>query len=128
MCFLFRMVSEIDLFHCTVAKLLIREIYYVLHQYSKTSMMHFLFNVLRIKGLYVFRALLADPQEVQHKQHLVYCVSVMLVGCYQDWNGATAPLHKVGSSVMTANILTTFYDQVFNNNNKCPIQTEPCNQ
>jgi hypothetical protein len=44
--------------------------------------MHFLFNLLRINGLYIFRALLAHPQEVLHKQHLVYCVRVMSVGCY----------------------------------------------
>jgi hypothetical protein len=35
----------------------------------------------------VFRALLAHPQEVLHKRHLVYCVRVMSVGCYQDWSG-----------------------------------------
>jgi hypothetical protein len=29
----------------------------------------------------MFRALLAHPQEVLHKQHLVYCVRVMSVGC-----------------------------------------------
>jgi hypothetical protein len=28
-------------------------------QYSETDVMHFLFSLLRIKGLYVFRALLA---------------------------------------------------------------------
>jgi hypothetical protein len=49
--------------------------------------MHFLFSLLRIKGLYMFRALLAYPQEVLHKRHLVYCVRVMSVGCYQDWSG-----------------------------------------
>jgi hypothetical protein len=43
--------------------------------------MHFFFNLLRIKGLYVFRALLAHPQEVLHKRHLVDCVRVMSVGC-----------------------------------------------
>jgi hypothetical protein len=43
--------------------------------------MHYLFNLLRIKGLYMFRALLAHPQEVLHKRHLVYCVRVMSVGC-----------------------------------------------
>jgi hypothetical protein len=37
-------------------------------------MMHFLFNLLRIKGLYMFRALLAHPQVALHKQHLLYCV------------------------------------------------------
>jgi hypothetical protein len=29
----------------------------------------------------MFRALLAHPQEVLHKQHLVSCVHVMSVGC-----------------------------------------------
>jgi hypothetical protein len=29
----------------------------------------------------MFRALLAHPQEVLHKLHLVYCVHVMSVGC-----------------------------------------------
>jgi hypothetical protein len=43
--------------------------------------MHFLFNLLRIKSFYIFRALLAHPQQVLHKRHLVYCVRVMSVGC-----------------------------------------------
>jgi hypothetical protein len=43
-------------------------------------MMHVLFNLLRIKGLYMFRELLAHPQEALHKRHLVYCVRVMSVG------------------------------------------------
>jgi hypothetical protein len=50
-------------------------------QYSETNVMHFLFNLLRIKGLYMFRALLAPPQEALHKRHLVYCVRVMSFGC-----------------------------------------------
>jgi hypothetical protein len=29
----------------------------------------------------MFRALLAHPHEALHKQHLVYCVRVMSVGC-----------------------------------------------
>jgi hypothetical protein len=29
----------------------------------------------------MFRALLAHPQEVLHKRHLVYCVRIMSVGC-----------------------------------------------
>jgi hypothetical protein len=44
------------------------------YKYSETNVMHFLFSLLRIKGLYVFRALLAHPQEGLHKQHLIYCV------------------------------------------------------
>jgi hypothetical protein len=33
-------------------------------QYSETNVMHFSFSLLRLKGLYMFRALLAHPQEV----------------------------------------------------------------
>jgi hypothetical protein len=36
---------------------------------------------------YMFRALRAHLQEALHKQQLVYCVRIMLVGCYQDWSG-----------------------------------------
>jgi hypothetical protein len=38
----------------------------------------------------MLRALLAHPQEVLHKRHLVYCLRVMLVDYYQDWSGAMA--------------------------------------
>jgi hypothetical protein len=50
-------------------------------QFSETNVMHFLFSLLKIKGLYIFRALLAHPQEANHKRHLVYCMRVMSVGC-----------------------------------------------
>jgi hypothetical protein len=43
--------------------------------------MHFLFSLLRNKGLYMFQELLAHPQEVLNKKHLVYCVRVMSFGC-----------------------------------------------
>jgi hypothetical protein len=46
----------------------------IVYQYNDTTVMHFTFNLLRIKGLYMFRALLAHPQETLHKRHLVYCV------------------------------------------------------
>jgi hypothetical protein len=59
--------------------------------YSETNVMHFLFSLLRIKSLYMFRALLAHPQEALHKRHLVYSVLVMSVGCYQDWGGTAKP-------------------------------------
>jgi hypothetical protein len=52
---------------------------FVLCQYSETNVMHFLFSLLRIKGLYMFRALLAHPQEVVHKLHLVHCCAVYQV-------------------------------------------------
>jgi hypothetical protein len=42
--------------------------------------MHFSFHLLRIRDLYMFRALLAHPQEVPHKRHLVYCVRIISVG------------------------------------------------
>jgi hypothetical protein len=43
--------------------------------------MHVSFNLLRIEGLYMFRALLAHPQEALHKRNLVYCVRIVSVGC-----------------------------------------------
>jgi hypothetical protein len=55
------------------------------YQYSETNVMHSVFNLLSIKGLYIFRALLAHPQEALHKRHLVYCVRVKSVSCYPDW-------------------------------------------
>jgi hypothetical protein len=51
------------------------------NQYSDTKVMHLLFNLLRIKGLYMFRALLAHLQEELNEQHFVYCVRVMSGGC-----------------------------------------------
>jgi hypothetical protein len=52
--------------------------------------MHFLFSLLRIKGLYMFRALLAHPQEALHKCHFVYCVRVMSVDCTRIGGTPTA--------------------------------------
>jgi hypothetical protein len=49
------------------------------YQYGETNTRHFLFSLLRIKGLYMFRVLLAHPQEALHKWHLVYFV-LKLVG------------------------------------------------
>jgi hypothetical protein len=43
--------------------------------------MHFLFSLLLIKDLYMFQALLAQPQEALHKRHLVCFVRVMSLGC-----------------------------------------------
>jgi hypothetical protein len=59
--------------------------YFSVFQYNETNVMHFLFSLLRIKGLYMFRALLAHLQEALYKQHLVYCVRVMSVGCNCIW-------------------------------------------
>jgi hypothetical protein len=43
----------------------------IVYQYSETNVMRFLFSLLRTKGLYMFRALLAYPQEALQKRHLV---------------------------------------------------------
>jgi hypothetical protein len=59
--------------------------------------MHF-FILVRIKGLCMFEALLAHPQEALHKQHLVRSLRVMCVGCYQDWSGTPALLSDSAAS------------------------------
>jgi hypothetical protein len=59
-------------------------IYIAVYQYNETNVMHFSFSSFRTKGIYMFRALLAHPQEVLHKRHLVYCVRVMSVGCTRN--------------------------------------------
>jgi hypothetical protein len=56
-------------------------------QHSETNVTHILINLLRIKGLYMFRTLLAHLQEALHKRNLVYYVRVISVGCYQGWRG-----------------------------------------
>jgi hypothetical protein len=45
-----------------------------IHQSNENIVMHFSFNLLRIKGPNMFPALLAHPQEATHKGHLVYCM------------------------------------------------------
>jgi hypothetical protein len=79
------------------------------HQYNETNVMHFSFSLLRIKGLYMFRALLAHPQEAPHKRHLVYCVRVMSVGCatiavkLQSWHSQlTFYARNISSAVCVA--------------------------
>jgi hypothetical protein len=47
-----------------VHKFLLQKIL-IAYQYSETNVMHFLFNLLRIKGLHMFRALLAHLQATQ---------------------------------------------------------------
>jgi hypothetical protein len=48
----------------------------------------------------MFRALLADPQEVLHKRHLIYCVRVMSVGCTRI--GVALHGHSIPSAVCGA--------------------------
>jgi hypothetical protein len=54
---------------------------HTIYQISETNVIQFLFNLLRIKDLCIFRALLAEPQEALNKGHLLYCVRVVSVGC-----------------------------------------------
>jgi hypothetical protein len=57
----------------------------------KTNLMHFLFNLLRIKGFYMFHAFSTHPQEALNKRHLVYCVRVMSVGCIRIGMESSTP-------------------------------------
>jgi hypothetical protein len=77
-------------------------------QSNETRVMNFSFSLLRIKGLYMFRALLAHPQEVLHKRHLLYCVCVS-VGCattavkLQSWHSQlTLYARNIPSAVCVA--------------------------
>jgi hypothetical protein len=78
------------------------------YQYNKTNAMHFSFILLRINGLYMFRALLAHPQKALKKQHLVYCMRVMSVGCgttavkLQSWHNQLAYARNIPSVVCAA--------------------------
>jgi hypothetical protein len=65
----------------------------IVYQHSETNVMHFLFNLLWLQGLYVFRALLAHPQKALNKWHLVYCMRLMLAGVEHSNPGA-ATLHN----------------------------------
>jgi hypothetical protein len=58
---------------------------------NETNVMSFSFSLLRIKSLYMFRALLAHAQEALHKRHLVYCVRIMSVGCGTVAANCTSP-------------------------------------
>jgi hypothetical protein len=71
-------VSEPVWKKCIYCSLMFCRPFIIVYQYSKAT---FLFNLVRIKGLYMFRILLAHPQDVLHKQHLVCCVRIMSVGC-----------------------------------------------
>jgi hypothetical protein len=71
--------------------------------YSETNVTHFLLNLLRFKGLYMFRALFTHPQEVLYKRHLVYCVRVMSVGYYQGWSGTAVGDTSSTQTLVAAN-------------------------
>jgi hypothetical protein len=72
---------KIILIHIIIPHVTFAKIGTLVYQYSETNVMHFLFSLFRINSVYMFWALLADPQEVLHKWHLVYCMRVMSVEC-----------------------------------------------
>jgi hypothetical protein len=81
-----------------------RIITYLAYQYNETNMMHFSFMLLRIKGLYMFQALLVHPQEVLHKRHFVYCLHIMSVVCaiavkLQSWHSQQTYTRNIPSTV-----------------------------
>jgi hypothetical protein len=53
----------------------------IVYQDSETNVIHFLFSLLRIRGLYMFRTLLTHPEKALHKRFFVYCMNVISVGC-----------------------------------------------
>jgi hypothetical protein len=61
----------------------------IVYQYTETNVMHFLFSLLRIKSLYMFRALLVRTQEALNKRQLVYCV---LRARYVNWLYQVQPI------------------------------------
>jgi hypothetical protein len=77
----------------------------IVYQYNETNVLHFWFSLLRIKGLYMFRELLVHPQEALYKQHLVYCVRIMSVGCatiavkLQSWHSQLTYARNIPSAV-----------------------------
>jgi hypothetical protein len=56
------------------------------YQYSESNVMYFLFSLLRIKGLYMFRALLANHQKALHKRTwYIACVLCQLAAPGLKW-------------------------------------------
>jgi hypothetical protein len=47
------------------------------YQFKENNLMPFSFNLLRIKGPYMFQALLAHPQEALNKRNFLCCVLIM---------------------------------------------------
>jgi hypothetical protein len=80
------LVNDMLLKECRVSKPRGLVFTNLLYQYNETNVIHLSFSLLRIKGLCMFRALFAHPQEALHKRHLAYCVRIMQFHC----NHATA--------------------------------------
>jgi hypothetical protein len=65
------------------------------YQYSETNVIYFLFSLLRIKGHYVLRALLAHPQGALYKCHSVYCVRFhQFTAPGLKWNSTPIPVQQ----------------------------------
>jgi hypothetical protein len=67
----------------------------IVYQYSETNELRFFCSLLRIRGLYMFRALPTHPQEALHKRHLVYCVRVVS-WLHQVWSSTSILVQPTG--------------------------------
>jgi hypothetical protein len=76
----------------------------ILNRYSRTNVMHILFSLLRVHSLYIFRALLAHPQEALHKQQLVYCLRVMAGGCTRSEVELVSPTPGIIQTICIFNV------------------------
>jgi hypothetical protein len=95
-------LMEANFFYTDLVPAYINTFRKTVYQYSETNVMHVLFNLLRIKGIYMFRALLAHPQEAVHKRHGILC------DCYVSWlhqswcSQLTKHAHNIPSAVCVA--------------------------
>jgi hypothetical protein len=77
----------------------------IVYQYNATNVMHFSFNLLRIRVFKIIQALLPHPQEVMHERPLMYCVRIMSVSCatiavqLQSWHSQLTYARNIPSAV-----------------------------
>jgi hypothetical protein len=77
----------------------------IVYQYIETNVMQFSFNLLRIKGLYMFRALLARPQRA-HTSDIWYiacgCQLAVSTGCVSETATLPQPTDIIHSVIPNA--------------------------
>jgi hypothetical protein len=71
---------------CTISSGAQRLFDHPVYQHSESNVIHFLFSLLRINSLYMFRALVAHPQEhcTNNNSHIA-CVLCQLAASLQFW-------------------------------------------
>jgi hypothetical protein len=89
----------------------------IVYQCSETNVMQFLFSLLRIMCLYMFRALLAHPQEALQKRHLVYCVRVMSVGCTSSTSILVQPIDTIRTQYTKCRLCSASWGWASNSRN-----------